>query len=719
MTQALLERLSEIQRYARLLAHHPAAETRLALLMEEWPQAPELMRAHVLWWARAQPLERLVFCSTAYVQGMECLRDLSIEQIDSLVESLEPTELFWADEGGLLGYQSQLLQLLVAHQHTASLSFHQPPLERLPSSGETSARALDRADWARVWQGLQALHHMAEIYPVGGAGDRLDLRHPETQEPLPVAMLPFAGKTLLEGLVEDLQAREWLLFRLTGQRVRCPVAMMTSWEKDNHRHIYQLCESKQWFGRGRSSFRLFSQPLVPAIDVEGKWIFLEPGRVLLKPGGHGAIWRLMEERGVLQWLREQSRTFGLTRQINNPLAGSDTNLLFLAAYGEECEAAVGFLSCARKVGAAEGMIVLVEGALAHRYCYTLQNIEYTDFLQLGWQDQPAIPGGDESPFPANTNILYISLDAVEQALSRAEHKGELLNLKPARVLFPSGPKEMVIGRLESTMQSLAEAFPTLESTQVEHPEQLPLRNLLLVQERSMTMSTAKKAYREGESFFETPVGCYLDWLALRLTWLRSIGWTVPSCRPGDPQPPCRVRWLPALSPLRSMMATMFGQGTLKEGSAMSLEVAEASLSGVTVDGTLEVIALQPYGRLQEGEVVFGAECGQLILENVVISNRGASSASGPPERCRILLKGASRFVARGVTLSGEREWIVEDGECVELSQDATGALQERRMAWSPQWIWDLSWSDEGPQVRPATQTHAKIPGPGSRVSNTG
>lgn len=46
---------------------------------------------------------------------------------------------------------------------------------------------------------------MAEIYPLGGAGDRLGLVDEVTGECLPVAMLPYCGRTLLEGLIRDLQ----------------------------------------------------------------------------------------------------------------------------------------------------------------------------------------------------------------------------------------------------------------------------------------------------------------------------------------------------------------------------------------------------------------------------------------------------------------------------------------------------------------------------------
>ena len=46
---------------------------------------------------------------------------------------------------------------------------------------------------------------MGEIYPLGGAADRLGLVDPDTGECLPAAMLSYCGRTLLEGLIRDLQ----------------------------------------------------------------------------------------------------------------------------------------------------------------------------------------------------------------------------------------------------------------------------------------------------------------------------------------------------------------------------------------------------------------------------------------------------------------------------------------------------------------------------------
>lgn len=52
---------------------------------------------------------------------------------------------------------------------------------------------------------LQGLPDLGEMYPLGGSADRLGLVDSDTGECLPAAMLPYCGRTLLEGLIRDLQ----------------------------------------------------------------------------------------------------------------------------------------------------------------------------------------------------------------------------------------------------------------------------------------------------------------------------------------------------------------------------------------------------------------------------------------------------------------------------------------------------------------------------------
>lgn len=88
-----------------------------------------------------------------------------------------------------------------------------------------------------------------------GAGDRLGLKCEHTGEGLPVAVLPYCGRPLLESLIRDVQAREYLYYKLHGVQQMTPIAIMTSDAKDNHRRVTEFMNQCDWFGRGKESFR--------------------------------------------------------------------------------------------------------------------------------------------------------------------------------------------------------------------------------------------------------------------------------------------------------------------------------------------------------------------------------------------------------------------------------------------------------------------------------
>jgi hypothetical protein len=69
--------------------------------------------------------------------------------------------------------------------------------------------------------------------------------------------------------------------------------------------------------------------------TKGLWQRSGPLEVVVKPGGHGVLWKLARDEGVLEWFREQGRSATLVRQISNPMAGTDSTLLALAGMGQK------------------------------------------------------------------------------------------------------------------------------------------------------------------------------------------------------------------------------------------------------------------------------------------------------------------------------------------------------------------------------------------------
>ncbi|KDO68905.1 hypothetical protein CISIN_1g002690mg [Citrus sinensis] len=369
---------------------------------------------------------------------------LEIEQVkdlNKLLKTLAEIEQFYDCVGGIIGYQVEVLELLAQSKFerktTKSQHVHESMecqfLEIHVPSGLDLSQNTEYAAQAALW-GIEGLPELGEIYPLGGSADRLGLVDHETGECLPAAMLPYCGRTLLEGLIRDLQAREFLYFKLYGKQCITPVAIMTSSAKNNHERITSLCERLRWFGRGQSSFQLFEQPLVPAVDAEdGQWLVMRPFAPVCKPGGHGAIWKLAHDKGIFKWFHDNGRKGATVRQVSNVVAATDLTLLALAGIGLHHGKKLGFASCKRSSGATEGINVLIEKKnLDGKWAYGLSCIEYTEFDKFGITRGPFSSNGLQADFPANTNILYVDLASAELVGSSENERslpGMVLNTK--------------------------------------------------------------------------------------------------------------------------------------------------------------------------------------------------------------------------------------------------------------------------------------------------
>ncbi|KAL2248937.1 UNVERIFIED_CONTAM: UTP--glucose-1-phosphate uridylyltransferase 3, chloroplastic [Sesamum indicum] len=505
------------------------------------------------------------------------LKDEEKAALKSLLKMLGELEQFYDCIGGIIGYQATVLELLAQSTHEGQtinwseqagmllkcqfVEIHSPSVLDLSED-------IEYASQAALW-GIEGLPVLGEIYPLGGSADRLGLVDPETGECLPAAMLPYCGRTLLEGLIRDLQAREFLYFKLYGEQCITPVAIMTSSAKNNHGHITYLCERFGWFGRGRSSFQIFEQPLVPAVTAEdGQWVVTRPFEPVCKPGGHGVIWKLAHDKGVFKWFQSHGRKGATVRQISNVVAATDLTLLALAGIGLRQGKKLGFASCKRNSGATEGINVLLEKKnLDGNWAYGLSCIEYTEFDKFGITAGPLSPSG------------------------------------------VSG------GRLECTMQNIADNFANTYSSRCHKGVEDGLDTFIVYNERRKVTSSAKKRRRHGKS-------------------LHQVQGNEEYVNSG---PPYLILLHPALGPL--------------------WEVTRQKL-----DGSLLVLAENAVGSIEINEngepiIQYGRRCARCKLENVKILNNGIDWSS----RDNVYWKhDVQRFEALKVILHGNAEFEATD-----------------------------------------------------------
>lgn len=691
--------LSFLENFVEALKHLESVEERISFVRESpaviaFLQTQDWFEAFLAKVSSDQELALLELIAVGQEEALFFSKTLGENREDllfQLAHRLEAVEHFYFEMGGVAGYQLAIVRLLLGE---SSSPFKDKEVRYLPPQGVNLA--LDSALRRRcVLKGLRSLSKIAEIYVVGGAGDRLAYCDQKTGEALPVALFQFAGPfTLLEGLIRDLQAKEYLHYKLYGESILTPVGMMTSEEKNNHSRILALCEEKQWFYRPRESFFLFEQPQVPVVLKTGYWAVSSPLTPIWKPGGHGVLWKLAEKTGLFSWLTERGYTKLLIRQINNPVAGVDDGLLGFTGAGILQNKQFGFASCERRSGSPEGMNVHIEAVSERGIDACLTNIEYTEFEKHGLSEDPQ---SAFSAFPANTNILFADITSVRKALLECLLPGMLLNLKskfPA--LNAQGESvEIAGGRLEGTMQNIAD-YLTNHSQKSLPPEEL--KTYVTFNERIKTLSVVKKAAKPGESQEGTPQMCFRE---MRENYHRLLvehcGMELP-----EKEAPFVIHMHPALGPLYSIISQKISKGKIYSGALLELEIAELKIEDLELEGALRIHAEFIMGHLEEGLLKYSDQVGKCQLQRVRVKNRGLipgqdlwSGKRLVEESLEIYLKGSGEFYAKDVVFEGNIRVEVEEGERVTAFQEKGGKVSfKRERLQGPSWSWSYSVTPE-------------------------
>ncbi|MBM3207248.1 MAG: hypothetical protein FJZ57_01390 [Chlamydiae bacterium] len=609
------------------------------------------------------------------------------ERFEDLIRYLHTVEDFYSEIGGIIGYHYSMLCLLCQLEVSTSseqVYYHSPDMIDISMEIDSVHDA--------IFYSIEKMSSIAEIYPVGGAADRLNLVDPSSGQPLPAAELMFCGKTLLERLVVDVQVKEYLYYKLKGDQLCIPIAMMTSTEKDNHRRILQLCEKHKYFNRPKESFFFFCQPLVPTINIEGKWGMKGTMQPLLRPGGHGVIWKLARDSGCFNWMKQQNVQKILVRQINNPIAAEDYGLYAFSGIGLKNDLTIGFCSCPRVVKSAEGTNVLVEKENNLQKTYTLTNIEYCDFQKYGISDEPINAESNYSKFPSNTNLLFLDLGKLQEALKETPIPGMLINLKKISFLDDEGArKEQLLARLESMMQNIADSFS--EDHLVYKGEMKGA--YITFNHRSKTISTTKKEYVLGASLLETPEGCYVDMMKNAKELLHRCG-VVLHENEGDFHRNFSFLYHPALGPMYSIISQKIRGGEIFAGSELELDIADIDFSDFTLKGSLRVSAENIMGHIHDKKLHYSNNTGKCTLKNVSVLNRGIDYEQGyipwkseikRKESCQIQILGNGEFYAENVVLKGNIAVVVKDGTRVVAVQTETGVDFLEEPINQGSWFW--------------------------------
>ncbi len=330
------------------------------------------------------------------LSGKEVLDELRLQ---NLFLWLFEVDTFFEGIGGILGFQKELLALLgpikeKKAQNVASIPYEPFTLIEDQESFE---------------QGILLQKDLVEIIVLGGAAERLNFVDSLTQNPLPAFLYPFMGKTLLEWLIEEIQAKEAHYFALTGKALVTPIVFMTSQSKNNKSHLRNFLEQHHWFHRPEESFFFLNQPSVPYVDQTGRWVLDPSGNVEKNPCGHGALWNLLLETDFLEAMRGVKK-YGLIRQINNPMTAFFGSMPRFVASILKTKAPFSILVTDSLAGAKEGKIVQIASG-------QFTNIEYID------EEHSSIESF------SNVNVFVVDLERIESEIEKNRYPRLILNFK--------------------------------------------------------------------------------------------------------------------------------------------------------------------------------------------------------------------------------------------------------------------------------------------------
>ena len=267
---------------------------------------------------------------------------------------------------------------------------------------------------------------------------------------------------------------------------------------------------------------------------------------------------------------------------------------------------------------------------------------------------------------------------MKKALEKSPLPGIVFNAKTkVPYLTEHGLKETLGGRLESTMQNIADRI-TAQSPK-EEVSGKELKTFLLYGERGKTISVTKKEMKKGESLSETPQGAWLDKQKAAYDLFEN------ECRfKLPPFPDAVITYSPSLGPLYSVIRQKVKNGALKKGSELAIEGEMIAIDGLDLDGSLKIMA--PEGRV--------------YLKNILVTNKGLNfrkktsfwEGTSVLESLVIECEEHAEFWAENVTFNKPLHLIVPKGHRM-IAKEVKGKLEFITKKLSkPSWEWEIGYN---------------------------
>ena len=204
-------------------------------------------------------------------------------------------------------FKTQVDRLVLANVKEADFDWNAlKPADYIPLPENNGDTAL----WNRakvVGERVIKEGRVAAFTVAGGQGTRLGYDGPKGTFPV----TPLSEKSLFEVFANKItRASE-------RYGVRIPWFIMTS--EMNHKATIEAFEANQYFGMPKESLFFFSQALFPAVDLSGKMLLEDKGRLVMTPNGHGGSLRALVDSGAIEKMHSEGIDILSYFQVDNPL----------------------------------------------------------------------------------------------------------------------------------------------------------------------------------------------------------------------------------------------------------------------------------------------------------------------------------------------------------------------------------------------------------------
>lgn len=147
----------------------------------------------------------------------------------------------------------------------------------------------------------------------GGQGTRLGVNYPKGMYNIG---LP-SNKTLYQIQMERILRLEELSRRLTGQVGKIQMYIMTS--EATKEKTETFLEQHDFFGLSKDQVTIFEQRVIPAFNMEGKFIMKTKSELARSPDGNGGLYWALRHQGVLTDLEKKDVRFLHVYCVDNVL----------------------------------------------------------------------------------------------------------------------------------------------------------------------------------------------------------------------------------------------------------------------------------------------------------------------------------------------------------------------------------------------------------------